>query len=295
MTSFDDVCIETDHYNGRIVHVERYKGTVDQFRSTLGYSLENWKNENVKGVWIRVPTSMSAFVPAAMEEHQFEYHSIATDEKANKVLILTRWLLDSTSRLPRGPTYQVGVGCIVWHPHDVANDSPLPVAQRRILVVKEKVGPAKAHDLWKIPTGLVDPREDIHQAAIRELKEETGLNGEFVYTTAIKQSHHANVSDLFFVCEVKLIIDDDDDLKAPWTACPIEIEAIQWMRIAEFAGQPRWQFSPLFMHLNRLMVEDQVVRQNPWTCRTFPARVDVKTKEPIGNETQALYCSGASF
>ena len=44
------------------------------------------------------------------------------------------------------------------------------------LFVKEKVGPAaKGGGIWKLPTGLVEASEDLSDAAIREAKEETGL------------------------------------------------------------------------------------------------------------------------
>jgi ADP-ribose pyrophosphatase YjhB (NUDIX family) len=29
--------------------------------------------------------------------------------------------------------------------------------------------------VWKVPTGLVDAKEDLHVAAVREVKEETGM------------------------------------------------------------------------------------------------------------------------
>ena len=43
-----------------------------------------------------------------------------------------------------------------------------------MLVVQEAIGPLKGKDIWKIPTGLMDPGEDLHDAAARECLEETG-------------------------------------------------------------------------------------------------------------------------
>ena len=58
-----------------------------------------------------------------------------------------------------------------------------------MLVVQEKSGPAAAHELWKMPTGLLDPSEDVGDAAIRELKEETGLDGTVERILSIRQAH----------------------------------------------------------------------------------------------------------
>lgn len=46
------------------------------------------------------------------------------------------------------------------------------------MVVQERSGPGAAKKLWKIPTGLTDPGEDIDDAAIREGKEEIGLDAK---------------------------------------------------------------------------------------------------------------------
>lgn len=46
-----------------------------------------------------------------------------------------------------------------------------------VLLVKEKVGPStKGQGIWKLPTGLVEPAEDLFEAAIREVQEEVGLD-----------------------------------------------------------------------------------------------------------------------
>jgi len=72
------------------------------------------------------------------------------------------------SRLPDGPTHQIGIGALVIHP-----------VSGKMLAVRERSGPAARAKLWKMPTGLTDPGEDIAAAAVRELKEETGLDCVF--------------------------------------------------------------------------------------------------------------------
>jgi len=57
-----------------------------------------------------------------------------------------------------------------------------------------------------MPTGLTDPGEDIAEAAVRELKEETGLDCVFDKIICFRQAHGGlfNRSDMFFICLCKL-------------------------------------------------------------------------------------------
>ena len=59
--------------------------------------------------------------------------------------------------------------------------------------------------IWKFPTGLANPGEDIHEAAEREVLEETGIRAKFDALLAIRQSHglFMGKSDLFFVCALR--------------------------------------------------------------------------------------------
>ena len=76
---------------------------------------------------------------------------------------MCRWLPGGESPLPPNATHQVGVGAVV-----------VDAGRGRVLVVQEAVGPAVGH--WKIPTGLLHAREDVADAARREVLEETGLD-----------------------------------------------------------------------------------------------------------------------
>ena len=47
-----------------------------------------------------------------------------------------------------------------------------------MLVVQEKSGPSAGINMWKLPGGLVDSKEDISAAAVREVWEETGVKAQ---------------------------------------------------------------------------------------------------------------------
>jgi len=186
----------------------------------------------------------------------FDFHSCQTHNRINAGLetgstnlILSQWLpTDVKSRLPLGPYFQAGVGCVL-----LSEDS------QKMLVVQEITGPAAARQLWKMPTGLIDPGEDIAEAAVRELAEETGLhNAECQGIMAFRQAHGASAgrasSDLFFVCLMKLPKEQQyslDDLKPQ----EHEILAIQWMPIEEYCNQEIWQKSPVYQQLNQAILD----------------------------------------
>jgi 8-oxo-dGTP pyrophosphatase MutT (NUDIX family) len=70
----------------------------------------------------------------------------------------------------------------------------------------------------------VDPKEDLHKAAIREVFEETGIKTEFVGILSARQSHVARFgkSDLYVTCLLK-------PLTNQITIQEEEIEAAKWM------------------------------------------------------------------
>lgn len=167
----------------------------------------------------------------------------------------------------------------------------------------------------KMPTGLADPGEDIHEAAIRELKEETNLTATFCGIVAFRQAHGSNrnnryisnskkpatldsastttaetaattatavldkqgkrinvsrtSSDLFFVCHLELVLpqgkkdtDDADEndvdsetMVVSFQADADEIAAIQWMSVADYCAQERWQSSPTYLELNQAITD----------------------------------------
>ena len=257
---FDSHLLHFDHYNGVTLTLNdddlMMMMSLADFTHHLQASLAIWKTEQRKGIWIHLSPSHADKIPICIQ-YGFQFHMVIQEQ-----LVLSQWLVPNTvSRLPPGPTHQVGVGCLILHPSDSS----------KMLVVQEKSGPAAANQLWKMPTGLTDPGEDVDKAAVRELKEETGLTAIFKGILLIRQAHphqqsqtknssesSTNVirranSDLFFVCLMDLVVSDtdDDDDAITFQACPEEIAAIQWMSVKEYCQQERWQSSPIYKELNQ--------------------------------------------
>ncbi|KAK2648956.1 hypothetical protein Ddye_016445 [Dipteronia dyeriana] len=77
--------------------------------------------------------------------------------------------------------------------------------RRMVLVVQEKYCNPSFTGLWKLPTGFILESEEIYKRAIREVKEETGIDSEFVEVVAFRHAHEVIFEklDLFFVCILK--------------------------------------------------------------------------------------------
>ncbi|XP_060672613.1 nudix hydrolase 2 [Ziziphus jujuba] len=193
------------------------------FSTLLEASISHWRQQGKKGVWIKLPIELSSLVDTAVKEG-FRYHHAESD-----YLMLVYWIPDTVDTLPVNATHRVGIGAFVTN------------HKREVLVVQETRGKFRGSGVWKLPTGVTNEGEDICDAAIREVKEETGIETEFVEVLAFRQSHQAffSKSDLFFVCLLKPRSFDIEKQDS-------EIEEAQWMPVEEYAAQAFVQKHEMF-------------------------------------------------
>ncbi|MBN1380430.1 MAG: NUDIX domain-containing protein [Deltaproteobacteria bacterium] len=105
-------------------------------------------------------------------------------------------------------------------------ENPLPVVasileiSREILLVKRNRHPYKGY--WCLPTGFAETGEGIEEAALRELREETGIKGRIVKLLDVDSYKSRFYGDLLFLTFVveqvsgKLMAGDDSDLARFW-------------------------------------------------------------------------------
>lgn len=204
-----------DHYGG--VTVELTSEPLDPlvFASLLKASLSQWRQQGKRGIWIKMPIELVNLVEPAVKEGFYFHHA------EPKYLMLVHWLPGTANNLPANASHRVGIGAFVMNENN------------EVLVVQEKSGHFRGTGVWKFPTGVVDEGEDICDAAVREVKEETGIDSKFLEILAFRQSHKSffEKSDLFFVCMMQPLSKDIQPQEA-------EIEAAQWMPYEEYVAQP---------------------------------------------------------
>lgn len=214
-----------DDYGGAVVEM---KAPIEAsvFIRSLKASIANWRQQGIRGVWIKLPIELANLVQPAIEVGFWYHHAEPT------YVMLVYWIPATAHTLPVNATHRVGVGAFV------IND------KKEVLVVQEKRGKLRGLGLWKFPTGVVDQGEDVFAGAIREVKEETGIDTEFVEVLAFRQSHMAffEKSDLFFVCMLRPLSFDIQKQES-------EIEAAQWMPVKEYAAQPFIQKHELLKYI----------------------------------------------
>ncbi|KAK4279082.1 hypothetical protein QN277_016838 [Acacia crassicarpa] len=203
-----------DSYGGVVVNVEEPMDSV-VFASLLQSSMSKWREQGKKGVWIKLPIKYVNLVEAVVKAG-FRYHHAEPD-----YLMLVHWIPKTADLLPANASHVVGIGALVM------NDN------REVLVVQECNGWFKGTGIWKLPTGTIEEGEDISAAAVREVKEETGIETEFVEVLAFRQSHKSffQKSDMFIVC---MLQPRSFDIQMQTS----EIAAAQWMPIEDYAAQP---------------------------------------------------------
>ncbi|KAI7737378.1 hypothetical protein M8C21_020325 [Ambrosia artemisiifolia] len=200
-----------DEFGGVVVDMKEHMD-VDVFRTLLKISMSRWKLQGKKGIWIKLPIYLSNLVDTAVKEGFWYHHAEPS------YLMLLNWLPETVNPIPANASHIARVGAIVF------ND------KGELLVVQEKMGPLRG--VWKISTGIIHQGEDITAGVVREVKEETGIDTEFVEVVAFSQEHNVffGKSEVLFLCMMR---PQSFEIKIQET----EIEAARWMPLEEYAAQ----------------------------------------------------------
>ncbi|OAY84710.1 Nudix hydrolase 8, partial [Ananas comosus] len=248
-----------DQYGGIVINPDRLPRDASAFANALQASLSLWNLLGKKGVWLKLRwidlssspcdlksgscdlvklllthhfTSIGNFprifsgsvILGASFQEGFKYH-----HAEQTYVMLTYWIPQGPCMLPANASHQVGVGGFVINDHN------------EVLVVQEKYWCSAFSSVWKLPTGFILESEEIFTGAVREVKEETGIDTEFEEIIAFRHAHHVDFgkSDLFFICMLRPLsteIKIDD----------AEIQAAKWMPLVEFVEQPFNQEDNMF-------------------------------------------------
>ncbi|KAL0543513.1 hypothetical protein IC582_018609 [Cucumis melo] len=219
-----------DDHGGVIVELDKPMNS-EVFVPILRASIAHWKQQGKKGVWLKLPIELANLVEAIVKEGFWYHHA------EPKYLMLVYWIPEGAHTLPVNATHQVGIGAFVLNEN------------KEVLVVQEKSGIFRGTGVWKFPTGVVDEGEDICKAAVREVKEETGVDTEFIEVLAFRQTHQTffGKSDLFFICMLK-------PLTFEISKQELEIEDAQWMKLEDYTAQPLIQKHEVWKCINNIFI-----------------------------------------
>ena len=258
-------------HHGVLQHqVDRYDGVIimdaseEALRNHLNDSINHFKALKRRGVWLHLSPQAIGFAGEAVAKHGFQIHSADS-----KKLILTKWLPADEgvpSSLPSSASHYVGVGCLVLNSQG-----------DKMLVVQEKNGILRGKNFWKIPTGQLEAGEDLETACVRELKEETGINGKVKGLVLFRHATQFlnGKGDIFFIMLMELAQQEgqDKDKDQKIVIQENEIADAKWMPLKEYFDQntealwPAGRVAYQIMNENiRAAIAD---RGLVWDCSTY--------------------------
>ncbi|KAJ6326998.1 hypothetical protein OIU78_013981 [Salix suchowensis] len=239
-----------DTYGGVKVDVEESMDC-DVYVHLLRASTTQWRKQGKKGVWIKLPIQLANLVEPTVKEG-FRYHHAESD-----YLMLVQWIPETPDTLPANASHTVGIGAFV------VNDTG-------------------EHKRSNIDDATCLQGEDICKAAIREVKEETDIDTEFVEILAFSQTHQGfcRKSDLFFVCMLRPLSSDINKQDS-------EIEAAQWMPIEEYIAQPYNQKHESFKNIAKICLSKSKRNYTGFSAVPMASSSGKKTSYSYFNKLQA--------
>ncbi len=186
--------------------------TPESLENELVRSVDFWKKQKYKAIWFALPAQHAAHLSTLLK-YKFILHHGTGDQ-----IVLFRWLNENAENiLPPFVPSLISVAALVIDENN------------NVLVVKERYGPERG---FRLPGGGVNKGENLWQAAIREVKEETGIDTKFCKLVAFR--HGGNfpfcmelLPKAYFCC-----------LLSPLTTKIVkqasEIDDAQWLPYAEF-------------------------------------------------------------
>ncbi|CAH8858612.1 unnamed protein product [Trichobilharzia szidati] len=207
-----------DRFNGIHLNIISYEN--NDCNNVIQY-ISDVINDPVgfKAIWVTLKSEHCELVPTLCKPCPLglglKFHH-ACDSEAT----LVRWLGEGESRLPNYASHQVGVAGVLTNSDN-----------SEVLMVREKGG--SLFTGWKFPTGLLNPGENIAEAAMREVYEECGIQTNFSGVISFRQQHDFpgsfGLSDLLFTCRLQL---PNGVSKPTIKSCSYEIADCKWMNIS---------------------------------------------------------------
>ena len=205
-----DLTWEMNPFGGALVDSRSVDPDPNIFSDQLKRAIQTWKHEDVKVAWLEILPSCFSAIPIAVEKGFIFHH--ADSDSATMTLDI-----HAGSFIPPYATHYTGIGGVVIN------------EDNQILVVSEKYRAAGRGPSYKLPGGALTQGEHLASAAVREVKEETGIATEFQALVCFRHWHgyRYGKSDIYFVAKLKPLSDII-------TMQEEEIAECLWMDVDEF-------------------------------------------------------------
>lgn len=200
---------EKNYFGGRVVESASLPENPGVFAALLSESLEAWREEGIKVVWLDLDIRRAALIPVAVEAG-FRFHHSREDG------VLMALKLVKGALVPPFATHYIGAGGVV------IRDG------RELLCVSERYRRGGGRHL-KLPGGALHPGEHIVDAVKREILEETGIETTFRSLICFRHWHgyRYGKSDIYFVCRL-------DPVTFRLRCQDEEIEECLWLPVEEY-------------------------------------------------------------
>ncbi len=205
-----------NRYRGKWITVDDLPDEKEIFIENLAHSVNHWRKEGIKVIWLTLPEKYHDFIAAAVSQG-FTFHHISHRE--GPALILTKRLVERAT-IPEFANHTVGVGGIVLNSRD------------EVLSVVEMADMKSSPERFKFPGGAVDRGEHLAEAVIREVREETGIESDFVGVVGFRHYHKGQfaTSNFYILCLLKAVTETI-------IPCPEEIGRAEWLSCETFLNK----------------------------------------------------------
>jgi len=202
-TSFE---LKEDRYDGVSITCLGIQHSVLGFEEALRVLLENLTTKKL--LWIKLSIESSELIPV-LTKHGFLFHHCNERD-----ITLVKKLIENPI-IPTAVNHTLGVGVVVRH-------------EDNLLVIKDRIW-----QTYKLPGGFIDDGENISQAVVREVYEETGIDVAFQEITSLghflpAQFGESNLYIISVATPLSTHIDIKDDH---------EILEARWMNIEEYLNR----------------------------------------------------------
>ncbi len=201
----------TNPFGGVLTETAALPEAPDVFQVQLHYSLETWRGEGYRVVWIEIPLERAGLVPVAAGAGFSFHHS-------GETYVMMTLRLEEGAFIPAHASHYIGAGGVV-----LSEDQELLVVSEKYQ--SQRTGPPR----YKLPGGALHEGEHLAEAVVREVLEETGVQARFDALVCFRHWHgyRYGKSDIYFVCRLS-------PLSKEITIQEEEIAECLWMPVEEY-------------------------------------------------------------